>query len=54
MSAEEATVEIVVKSAAWAAAAARGAGEGVNRDDGSAAPRAATPIGRFLKALTGN
>lgn len=54
MYAEEATVEIVVKSAPELMATPRAALAKVATESTASAPRPATPIGRFLKALTGN
>jgi hypothetical protein len=54
MSAEEATVEIVVNSPSEQPPPPRVALAKVSAETTAAVPRAATPIGRFLKALTGN
>lgn len=51
---EEATVEIVIKSAPEVVATPRAALTKVAAEASANPPRPATPIGRFLKALTGN
>ena len=52
--AEEATVEIVVKSAPEIRPTPRATLAKVATETAASTPRPATPIGRFLKALTGN
>jgi hypothetical protein len=54
MSAEEATVEIVVKAPPGPPPPRVALAKVSTETTAAPAPRAATPIGRFLKALTGN